>query len=191
LPFTAWLAAFALDHPGVDISVQQLPAGQMVDLVVDGRLDCALVSLLSDRVTGLEVVPLVAEPVLLAASRQHPLAAADSVTLDQLEGERFVEPPAQWGIRTVVDNAFREAGLNRRTVCEVNEWTMLLELVAAGVGVTLTPAGFDLPPRVAASIKLVPLAGVDLTRRIDLVLPRGHAASPAARRFLEYAVAPG
>jgi DNA-binding transcriptional LysR family regulator len=189
MPFSSWLAAFALAHPGVDISVQQLPGMQMVDLVLDGRLDCALVSLTTDRVPGLEVVPLATEPIVLIAAKDHPLARAESVTLEQLAGERFVEPPAQWAIRTVIDDAFRTAGLSRRTVCEVNEWTMVLELVAAGVGVTLAPTGFDLAPRVAAAIRLIPLAGIELTRRLDLVLPQGHAASPAARRFRSYVAA--
>ncbi|MEU4294819.1 LysR family transcriptional regulator [Kribbella sp. NPDC026596] len=187
LPVSSWVAEFALAHPRVDISVQQLPALQMVDLVADGRLDCALVSL-DDTRSDLEAVPLEAEPVMLAVATSHRLAQADSVTLDQLEGERFVEPPAQWTIREVVDIAFRQAGLTRRIACEVNEWTMLIDLVAAGVGVTLTPADFDLAPRVAGAITFVPLAGVELVRRIDLVLPRGHAASPAARRFREYVV---
>ena len=44
----------------------------------------------------------------------HRVALADSVTLDQLEGERFVVPRAQWTIWDVVDSAFRLAGLTRR-----------------------------------------------------------------------------
>jgi DNA-binding transcriptional LysR family regulator len=187
LPVSAWVAEFALAHPRVDISVQQLPALQMADLVADGRLDCALVSL-DDARTDLEAVPLVAEPVMLVVATSHRLAQADSVTLEQLDGERFVEPPAQWTIREVVDTAFRQAGLTRRIACEVNEWTMLLDLVAAGVGVTLAPGGFELSQRVAGAITFIPLAGVEVVRRIDLVLPRGHAASPAARRFREYVV---
>lgn len=131
LPFSSWLAEFALAHPRVDISVQQLPALQMLDLVADGRLDCALVSLIEDRAPGLDVVPLLAEPVVLIVALDHPLAAAESVTLEELADERFVEPPAQWAIRVVVDDAFRAAGITRRVACEVNEWTMVLDLVAA------------------------------------------------------------
>lgn len=186
LPFSSWLAEFALAHPRVDISVEQLPALQMMDLVADGRLDCALVSLVSERAPGLEVVPLLTEPVGVIVAQDHPLAEADSVTLEQLADERFVEPPAQWAIRVVVDDAFRAAGLSRRTAVEVNEWTMVLDLVAAGVGVTLAPTGFVLAPRIAAGVRFVPLTGVELVRRIDLVLPQGHAASPAARRFAQY-----
>ncbi|MDX3076195.1 LysR family transcriptional regulator substrate-binding protein [Streptomyces sp. NPDC088354] len=70
---------------------------------------------------------------------------------------------------------------------EVGEWPMLLDLVAAGVGVALVPEGLDfsLHARPAGALRLVPLAGVGLGRRVDLLLPKGHAASPAARRFAE------
>jgi len=131
-------------------------------------------------------VPLLTEPVGVIVAQGHPLAEAESVTLDQLADERFVEPPAQWAIRVVVDDAFRAAGLSRRIAVEVNEWTMVLDLVAAGVGVTLAPTGFVLAPRIATGVRFVPLTGVELVRRIDLVLPQGHAASPAARRFAQY-----
>ncbi|MDX6248279.1 MAG: hypothetical protein QOF10_1639 [Kribbellaceae bacterium] len=187
LPFTAWLAAFAVDHPGVDISVHQLPALQMLEMVGDGRLDCALVSLVSEQVPGLEVVPLLAEPLVLACASTHPLARRKTVTLDDLDGERFVEPPGQWAMRVLVDNAFREAGLSRRTACEVNEWTMVLELVTAGAGIALVPSGLDFLPESRNRPALIPLTPT-LLRRVDLVLPRGHAATPAARRFLEYVI---
>lgn len=186
LPFASWLADFALAHPGVDITVQHLPALQMQDLVTEGRLDCALVSLLSDRAAGLEVIPLTAEPLMLACAANHPLSDRKSVRLHELGAERFVETPPQWGIRALVDAAFRTEGLNRRVVCEIGEWTTLLELVAAGVGVALAPDRLAFP----AGIRLVPLAGVELISRVDLVLPLGHAASPAARRFVELVSSP-
>ena len=98
-----------------------------------------------------------------------------------------METDPEWAIRVLIDEAFRDAGLSRRIVCEVNEWTMVLDLVAAGVGLALVPSGlnFALLPRHTA-LRLIPLAGIRLERRVDLVLPKGHAASPAARRFLEH-----
>jgi hypothetical protein len=48
------------------------------------------------------------------------------------------------------------------------------------------------PERLAfpAGVRLVPLAGVELVSRVDLVLPLGHAARPAARRFVELVSSP-
>jgi DNA-binding transcriptional LysR family regulator len=124
---------------------------------------------------------------VLACAPEHPLAGAERITLDRLDGERFVETHPGWAIRVLIDAAFRDAGLTRRIAYEVNEWAMVLDLVAAGVGVALVPDGLDFAvhTRPAARLRLIPLDGVRLERRIDLVLPKGHAATPAARRFLD------
>jgi DNA-binding transcriptional LysR family regulator len=186
LPFSSWLAEFSRAHPGVDISVRQLPALRMLEMVVEGELDCALVSVVPHRTEGLDVVPVLAEPLVLACAPGHPLAEAERVTLDRLAGERFVETHPAWAIRVLIDAAFRDAGLTRRIACEVNEWAMVLDLVAAGVGVALVPEGLDFAVHARpAPLRLVPLDGIRLERRIDLVLPKGHAATPAARRFLD------
>jgi DNA-binding transcriptional LysR family regulator len=188
LPFASWLAEFALAHPRVEISVQQLGTSRMVELVMDGGLDCALVALLAQHhPAGLDVVPLLNEPLVLACPPGHPLAGKSAVGLDQLAGERFVEAPPHWAIRPQIDSAFADAGLQRRVACVVDEWTMALELVATGVGIALVPEGLDfaLHPRSTAALRLVPLSGVQLERRVDLILPSGHAATPAARRFAE------
>jgi DNA-binding transcriptional LysR family regulator len=188
LPFTSWLAGFSRAHPGVDITVRQLPATRMLAMVGDGELDCALVSAEPGRSAGLDVVPLISEPVTLACAQEHPLAAADSVTLRRSADERFVDTHPEWAIRSLVDAAFNEAGLTRHIVCEVDEWTTVLGLVAEGIGVTFVPRplNFALLPGNVASLRLIPLRGVRLERRLDLVLPKGHAAAPAARRFVEY-----
>ncbi|WP_329139857.1 LysR family transcriptional regulator [Streptomyces sp. NBC_01476] len=192
LPFTSWLADFAVAHPGLDMSVRQLGALRMLDMVANGELDCALVSMPpgGGPPAGVHVVPILSESLALACSTGHPLAAAASVPLERLADERFVDTPPQWAIRNVIDDAFRTAGLSRRTVYEVNEWALVLDLVAAGAAVALVPEGlnFALHQDTAARMKLVPVEGVRLRRDISLALPKGQAASPAARRFLDHVV---
>ncbi len=187
LPFARWLAEFALAHPGLDISAQVHGARLTPAMVANGELDCALWVNGPKLPPGLTVVELVSEPIGLACAPSHPLAAMNAVRFEQLDGERFVEPPASWAIRSQVEAVFRERGLTRRIACEVNEWTMVLDLVAAGVGISFVPLGLDfsLHPRPDEALRLIPLADVRLDRRIDFIYPSGHAASPAARRFAE------
>ena len=187
LPFASWLAEFSRLHPRVEISVQQLPALDMLTMVADGLLDCALTALQDSRGAGLEVMRLLSEPLVLACAANHPLASETAVTLEQIAGERFVEVPHQWWSRTQTDRAFAEAGLDRQVNLVVNEWIMMLDLVAAGVGIALVPQGleFSLHDRSTEALRLIPLTGILLERPVDLVLPRGHAATPAARRFAE------
>jgi DNA-binding transcriptional LysR family regulator len=184
LPFNTWLATFALAHPGVDIVVKQEAALLMLAKVANGELDCALLP--ATRDAGLAVLPLISEPIVLACPPGHPLATSPAVRLAQLDGERFVETPPAWAIRALLDETFQAAGLTRRIVCEIDEWNAVLDLVRAGVGIALIPAGlnFDRHPG-RPELLLVPLADVRLERRLDFVYPKGHAASPATRRFVE------
>ncbi|MFI5610356.1 LysR family transcriptional regulator [Amycolatopsis sp. NPDC051903] len=188
LPFGAWLAQFSREHPAISITVRQLPAVRALELVGQGELDCALVSAVPGHLAGLHVVPLLSEAMVLACSHSHPLAGAASAGLGDLEDERFVEMDPEWAVRVLIDEAFRGAGLTRQVAYEVNEWAIALGLVAAGMGVALVPSGLDfsLHPDTAGSLRLIPLSGPPLTRRVDLVIPKGHAATPAAIRFAEH-----
>lgn len=191
LPFGAWLADFSRLHPAISITVRQLSALRALELIGGGELDCALAPAVPGHTAGLDVVPLLSEPLVLACSADHRLATVASVGLAELQGERFVETDPQWAVRVLIDEAFRAAQLTRQVVYEVNEWTIVLGLVAAGMGIALVPSGLDfsLHPDTAGSLRLVPLSGPSLTRRVDLVLPKGHAATPAARRFANHVAA--
>jgi DNA-binding transcriptional LysR family regulator len=191
LPFGAWLAQFSRLHPAISITVRQLPAVQALELMRNGELDCAVVPAVPNRISGLDVVPLLSEPMVLACSPAHRLAGTTSVGLEDLQGERFVETDPGWAVRVLTDEAFRAAGVTRQIVYEVNEWALALGLVAAGMGIALVPSGLDfsLHPDTAGSLRLVPLSDPSLKRRVDLVLPKGHAATPAARRFADHIAA--
>ncbi|WBB70839.1 LysR family transcriptional regulator substrate-binding protein [Micromonospora sp. WMMD812] len=155
-----------------------------MDMVGNGELDCALLS--APHTSALAALPLISDPVVLACTEDHPLAGNSRVRLAELDGERFVETPADWAVRVLVDETFQAANLVRRIVCEVNEWTSVLDLVDAGVGVSLVPAGLDFARyRRHLNVRLIDLADVRLERRLDFVFPTGEAVSPATRRFVE------
>lgn len=189
-PFSTWLVTFTAQHPGLNVSVQQMPAVEMLDSVSTGALDCAIASAVPGRTSGLQVIPLVAEPLVLICAPAHPFAGSAHLDLDldltDLAAERFVEMHRGWATRLELDMAFAEIGVDRHIACEVNEWSLVLDLVAAGMGVAFVPQSLvDERQPSARTVHRVPVRA-DLRRRLDLVLPSGEAASPAARRFADH-----
>ncbi|MDT8915304.1 LysR family transcriptional regulator [Amycolatopsis sp. PS_44_ISF1] len=182
VPLAAVLSRMTVLHPGLELGLAQLPTEEMVRLITAGRLDCALLSATGAARRELDLTRLAAEPFVLAGSRDHPLGHAPSIALGDLANERFVDVPRYWAVRTRLDRLFREAGLRRRQVCEVDDWGLALDLVAGGAGLAFLPRAVAEQGR-GGGVWHQTLTDVELERRIDFALPRGDAASPAARRL--------
>jgi DNA-binding transcriptional LysR family regulator len=123
-------------HPLVQIVPHTATGGsaELVASVLDGGLDLAFAASPGPYPRGLAVHPLASEPLRLACPDDHPLARRERVTLDELDGAKFVDSPLGWGTRASVDRTFERAGLRREVAVEVSDIPTAVELVRAGFG---------------------------------------------------------
>jgi DNA-binding transcriptional LysR family regulator len=186
VPFASYLGKFACAHPGIDLRLQYAPALTMISMIGSGELDCVIGPAVS-QVPDVRMTPLAREPMRLVCRNDHRLADQADVNLAQLGDERFVEVPPGWTARLLSDAAFAAEGIPRRIACEVGDWELFLELVAAGVGIGFAPVGLQYPVLTDPDsvLRLIPVAGVLLERHIYLLLPSLGETSPAAGRFAE------
>lgn len=167
-------------HPDVELElVGRVMTGDAVDLLTDGRLDIAFVGLpiaaagVSHRLIGQEHMGAV-----LPAT--HAAAQAGELELAALVDEGFVTTPAAAGssLREVTARACAEAGFRPRVVQEVTDPSMLMLLVAAGVGVTLVPESVArFVPEGARFVRLI-----STTATMDHGLAWGTNARPSPAR---------
>lgn len=174
-----WMAAFAEDHPGLDISVRQLDREHTLSLVAAGEMDCAVVHNAPTSYPGLRIRRLAELPLALLTSHKSDFS---DLSLEDLDGMRFVDTYPGFESRDLVDAAFAARGLTRRIGCEVTDLATVVELVRAGLGVALVPCNADVT---ACGLRLIPLAGDELSLTVDFVMPSGSAASPAALAFAD------
>jgi DNA-binding transcriptional LysR family regulator len=177
-----WLGEFTLLYPGLDLFLQQLPADVMTAMLSAGELDCLVGPAANTDPTVLNITPIASESLELACMPGHPLAGK-TIDLVALAGEHFVETHPGWTSRTQTDSAFASAGITRRITCEVGEWGMVIDMVRAGLGIAFVP---DVLLMAEDDLTTITVTGLSLTRRIDLILPIGDAATPAARRFAKF-----
>ena len=137
----ALLSAFRARRPEVALSLYELNAAEQKRALLDRRLDVGLArpSIPDD---GLTVEAVLREPLIAALPETHPLARQDSLTLADLSDEPFVLSPEnpRPSYADMVKTLCAGAGFVPRVVQEAREMPTLLSLVAAGLGVTLTPA---------------------------------------------------
>jgi DNA-binding transcriptional LysR family regulator len=135
-------AAMRHELPGVVLDLQgELLTPAQVARLLDGTLDLGLLRPpVHERELATEV--LHSEPLLAVLPETHPLANAEAVPLERLEGEPFVTYPSHF--RSVVHDAVEDAceahGFQPVAAHEVAETATLVSFVAAGLGVSLVPA---------------------------------------------------
>jgi DNA-binding transcriptional LysR family regulator len=138
----AVLSRFHELHPGVEIRMRQSGNAELVEEVRAGRLDLAFVARQPKIADDLRVSTLASEPLVLACAPENPLAGKESVALEELAGQPFVDFNPDWGTRDEVDRTLAAAGVERHVAVEVNDVHSLLDFVGFGLGVALVPQSF-------------------------------------------------
>ena len=179
----AALGRFHDQHPGVLVRLRVVPGGsaELAREVLGGGLDLALLSLPGKAPPGLAVRELAHEPLVLVCAAQHPLATAGEVTLESLGNETFVDFPAGWGTRTIVDSAFATAGLERQVSFEVSEYGTTAGLVRNGLGIAFVPDSAAPGLDGVVPVRVIPAAALDW--RILVATSATRRPSAAARAF--------
>jgi DNA-binding transcriptional LysR family regulator len=72
---------------------------------------------------------------MLVVPVDHSLAGRDSVPLAELAGMSFIDGPRGNGNRTVVDDAFTAAGLDRTIALEVADVASTATYIRNGLGI--------------------------------------------------------
>jgi DNA-binding transcriptional LysR family regulator len=178
------LGHFHRSHPAVTLQLTVSPRGTagLLDALAAGVLDLALVSVPGRPPAGVHVRPLLSRRLDLVVPGDHRLARQPSVRIEDLAGEPFVDFPAGYGNRIVVDHAFAVAGISRQVAIQLMDITTAATYVRENLGIAILPA-FAVRDRRGLVVR--PLAGSELEWPLGLAVPALRTPSAAARALLE------
>lgn len=174
----AALARCRAEHPDLRVVLSELETDEAVAAVRSGGLDLALVYeyALLPRVAdpGVDVDPLFTEPLLavLPAGREVP----EHVPLAALRDDAWIAPRSDSALRAVLDRACGLAGFAPAVDYASDDYTVIVALVAAGLGVALMPRLAT--EALSLDVQLRPVVEPTLTRTVSLVTRAGRAAHP-------------
>lgn len=173
------------DYPSVDLRlVGGVRTFDGIRMVRNGDLDAAFVGIVSDIDEPLRVREISRQHVGVVVPVEHRLAERNSVSVRDLRGEPFVMGPVDGNssMTVVAWQLCQSAGFNPEVSQTVSDPFLLLSLVAAGVGVTLTTS--EIVPILPASAVWVELEGPPVPFRHGM-LWSGENDSAALSAFLE------
>jgi DNA-binding transcriptional LysR family regulator len=132
----AAVAAFRQARPRIQVTVQTMDNLSVVDAVTQGGVDFGLV-LTPIAEADARLVPLCRGDLVCVVGRDHPLAAAGTVTPRDLATWPLISFSRSLPLGRLVEQVFREAGVPRRIALEVNQSSTALALARAGAGVAV------------------------------------------------------
>jgi DNA-binding transcriptional LysR family regulator len=135
------LRKFRQTYPDVIVRTEESNSTALLDKVIEGRVDCAIVRLPLDC-RELLTASLAEEEMIAVLPTGHRLGRLRSVELAQLSADPFVLFPRSIGpnLYDSIISACRAAGYSPRVEMESPQLSSTVNMVAAGFGVTLIPA---------------------------------------------------
>lgn len=178
------LGAYHARHPSVIVQLRATGLGStgLVAQLERGEIDLALLTAVDGLPATLQGEVVASSPYVLVVPGDHPLAEAESVTLDDLEGESFVDLPPGYGSRRIVDDAFAHAGVSRRVLIEVAEISTAAQYVPQGLGLALVPRFAAAP---VAGTRVVPMDAVVPAFDLSLAWARRRPFASAGRALVD------
>jgi DNA-binding transcriptional LysR family regulator len=175
------LGEFHRSHPEVTLQLSVSPRGSagLTESLATGTLDLALVSVPGRPPAGIHVRPLVSRRMDLVVPAGHRLAGRADVRMADLAGEPFVDFPAGYGNRVVVDRAFAAAGIERQVAIEVIDIGTGAGFVSEGLGVAILPR-FAVPEGVGVVVLRVIDADLDWPLGVATSAIRAPSAAAVA-----------
>jgi len=177
------LAPLALEArlamPGVKLALVEGSSANLHQRLLAGDLDLAVIRA-EGPLPALATQLLLTEPVVVVGANGM-FRSEDAVSIRQILRHEVLLTASSGSLRLLYERAIARAGANPPSFLEVDSFPALLELLAAGAGISLLPystihAGVD-----SGRLSWAPLAPKPLTRRLIVARPQDRVETPAWR----------
>ena len=182
------ICEFARHHPALQVALTIADTQAVSEQVADRALELGVVGALR-RHRSLDFEPLARDEIVLAVPAGHDFAGRD-VSLDELRGETLLFMQEGAGVRQVIDDELRRAGLKVRDLesrLELGLQESVKSAVTAGYGVAFISRTAVEAELAAGTLDTARVAGVEPARQLYIVRPRGRTPTRAAEAFLAFA----
>jgi len=177
-----FVAVFSKKYPDAKLRILEETTPVLVESLRNLSIDVAILAL-PLRHKEFQLYPLRTEPLYAALAKDHPRAGAKSLSLRDLRGEQFVMLRDGHCFRDLTLAACTRAKVNPRVAFESGQFSSLLGMVAAGVGVSLVP---EMAVDKAARCSYVRISDAQASRTIVAAVLRGRSFNPVQQAFLDH-----
>ena len=172
--------------PGLRLVVRDLEAPEVFDAIALGDLDVGISmdhssapSRDDERFARFDLMRDILDVALPA---EHPLVCRE-IELRDLADEDWIVPPDGWSCEDVIRVSCAAAGFSPRVAHRSHDWTAIMAMVGAGLGVAVVPRlAQDAPPE---GVVIRRLEGEPAARHLFVTCRRGAEEHPAVGAVID------
>jgi DNA-binding transcriptional LysR family regulator len=182
------LCEFQLRNPEVEISLSVFDTQRVVELVADRELELGVVGA-ARRHRSVVFEPFFRDEVVLVCAPGHRFAGK-RLSLEQLRDEPLIVMQEGAGVRQVIEDELRQAGVRLRDFdvrLELGLQESVKSAVAAGYGVSFISRSAVEAELAAGALAAAEVEGLEPSREISLVRSSRRPLTHAADAFVAFA----
>lgn len=174
------LNSFSKRCPAVQIDIEFMDSEQAYELVLQGKVELAVVTLAPTAEEALITQAIWADPLDFLVSRDHALAHAGQSSLKDLSQSPAILPGLNTYTGQIVKRLFDQHGLKLQVSLATNYLETIRMMTSVGLGWTVLPRSMK-----DASLVSLKLEDITIERTLGLVYHRDRSLSRAARAFID------
>lgn len=176
---------FRKEYPEAKFELHQGSYHELIDAVIKGDINMALLGPLPTQTDKLLSTPLFTEDIVALLPASHRLAEFSKINLTELRDDPFILFPQNYVLRDIIMDGCLQRGFTPHIAFEGMDMDAVKGLVSAGLGVTLIPEVtlVDCLPRATVKVRVVE---PNLERTVGIVVPKSRELLPTEQGFFEF-----
>lgn len=180
------LGQFGRLHPGIDFSLQVANRERLLERITRHEDDLYILGQPPQEIEA-DAFPLVSNPLVVMAAREHPLVGVPSIPLKQLLNEPFVLREPGSGTRAAVIRTFEAKGLEAPVArMELNSNESIKQAVVAGLGISVLSLHSLALEGTTGPIAVLDVQGFPIQRHWYVAYPKGRKLSVVGQAFVDF-----
>lgn len=178
------LGRFCQEYPGISVSLEVTNREHILERM-SGNLDDLYLIGEPPKSTELEFQPYLANPMVVIAPVDHPLAKQKSIPVSTIAKEPFITRERGSGTRIAMEKLFNDAGCELNVRMELGNNESIKQAVLGGLGLsvlsyhTITTGDIN-------DLTILDAQGFPIPWQWHIGHPRGKQLSIVAKTFIDY-----
>lgn len=179
------LGPFCQQYPGIDVALIVTNHESILERLKENLDDLYIPSQVPEMMDVFSQ-PFLENPLVVIASRHHPLAGTGDIPLERLNNESFIMREPGSGTRQAVEQLFDAHNISIRVRLELGSNEAIKQAVAGGLGISVLSRHCMALEGQTGQIAILNVEGFPIPRHWHIVHPKGKHLSVVAQTFFKY-----